>query len=230
MFLLLKRLVFKVNQQSMDYFLDKLKVYDKLINDKENKLKELNELIDNKEKKEKEKEEKQINNNSPVFLYDLKNLSYKDDDIFKKMKEVNNKFNFDDKEIILNFLQNKIDKDTITDYNNYYRVRKILNQDVIFDLLTKKESKQKEEVRKLLGELEFILDDYMKRRKEFNLKQFVTYINKKIDNLDPYIYIYVGNKNENYNDLDKYIKTKYDDSIFKGIKIIYRGKLYDYSI
>ena len=87
MFLLLNKLVFKVNQQSIDYFVDKLKVYDNLIEEKENKIKELNELLDNKNnelnKKDEvkavsNKEKETVNNESQMFLIDnMKNVTYK---------------------------------------------------------------------------------------------------------------------------------------------------------
>lgn len=231
MFLLLKRLIFKINQLSMDYFLDKLKAYDNLIEEKEKKIKELNELINNKEFKLYEKENNvNVTSNNPTFLYDLKDISYKDEDIFKRMKEVNNKFNFSNKKIVSNFLKNNFDMDAIDDYNKYCEVRDKLDSGMVFDILTKKESKQMDMVRGLLGDYGEIFDSFMKDHKKFDLKKFISYLNKIIKQLDPYIYIYVGNKKENYDDINEYIHTEYDDSIFKGIKIIYRGKLYDYSI
>ena len=124
MFLLLKRLIFKVNQQSMDYFVDKLKVYDTLIDEKEKKLDELNGLIENKSQELNKNEEEKDKNNQPIFLYDLGNVIYKDKDIFKKMKDVDKKFTFDNKEILMKFFQNTFDTETVSDYNRYYRVRK----------------------------------------------------------------------------------------------------------
>lgn len=214
----------------MDYFLDKLKAYDNLIDEREKKLEELNELINNKENELNKKEENKDTSNSPIFLYDMKNISYKDNDIFKKMKEVDQKFNFDNRKIIDEFLNNKFDISLIEDYNKYSMVKERFHQDVVFDILTKKESRQIEEVKELLGDYAFMLDDFMKGNKEFHLKKFISYLNQMIEDLDPYIYISVGDKSENYNDMNKYIRTEFDDSIFKGIRIVYRGKLYDYSI
>jgi len=230
MFLLLKRLIFKVNQQSMDYFVDKLKVYDTLIDEKEKKLEELNGLIEHKSQELNKKEEEKDKNNQPVFLYDLGNVIYKDKDIFKKMKEVDKKFTIDNEEILRKFFQNTFDTETVKDYNRYYRVRKKFTQDVVFSLMTQKESTQKEKIKELLGDSGELLDDFMKSNKVFNLKKFISYLNKVIDNLDPHVYVYVGDKNLNYDNLNEYVRTEFDDSIFKGFKIIYRGKLYDYSI
>ncbi len=214
----------------MDYFLDKLKAYDQLVDERENKLKELNELINNKENELNKKEEHPAQENSPVFFYDLQNVKYKDENIFRKMKEVNKKFHFDSKKIVSDFLAHNFDASIIDEYQKYSEVRKKFDQDVIFDILTKKESKQIDEVRSILGDSVSLLDDYLKENKVFHVKKFVSYLNKKINHLDPYVYIYVGDENENYDNLHSYIRTEFDDSIFKGIRIIYRGKLYDYSI
>ena len=230
MFLLLKRLIFKVNQQSMDYFVDKLKVYDNLINEKEKKMDELNGLIENKAQELNNSEEEKDKNNQPIFLYDLGNVIYKDKDIFKKMKDVDKKFTFDNKEILMKFFQNTFDTETVSDYNRYYRVRKKFTQDVMFSLMTKKKNVQREELKELLGDSSELLDDFIKSNKVFDLKKFISYLNKVIDSLDPHVYVYVGDKNLNYDNLNEYIKTVFDDSIFRGFKIIYRGKLYDYSL
>ena len=79
----------------MDYFVDKLKVYDNLIDEKEKKLDELNGLIENKSQELNNSEEEKDKNNQPIFLYDLGNVIYKDKDIFKKMKDIDKKFTFD---------------------------------------------------------------------------------------------------------------------------------------
>ena len=63
-----------------------------------------------------------------------------------------------------------------------------------------------------------------------SLEGFIDYLNELVDLNNPYILIYVGNKNENYDNLSKYIVTKYDAGIYKGIKIVYKNKVYDYSL
>ena len=45
-----------------------------------------------------------------------------------------------------------------------------------------------------------------------------------------YKVIAIAYDSENYNDMNPYIKTIKDESIFKGFRIMYRGKMYDYSL
>ena len=47
---------------------------------------------------------------------------------------------------------------------------------------------------------------------------------------NPKITILVGNKSENYDHLSENIETVFNDKIYRGIKIIYRNKVYDFSL
>ena len=64
----------------------------------------------------------------------------------------------------------------------------------------------------------------------FNMEDFIDYLNRLIELNDPTITVLVPNKNINYDYIDKRIKTKVSDSIYKGIKILYRNKIYDFSL
>ena len=92
MFFFLKRTVVRINQQSKDYFVDKLQAYDDLISQREETLKGLNESIELKQKELLEKQENAVKEEA-VFLYDQKNIDYQDDKIFQKLKKVESRFN-----------------------------------------------------------------------------------------------------------------------------------------
>ena len=73
MFIVLRKTVRIVNDQTKSYFVNKLQGYDDLITDKENKLYELEELIKNKEKGIKEDNNKhqikiKLNDKIPTSL------------------------------------------------------------------------------------------------------------------------------------------------------------------
>lgn len=56
------------------------------------------------------------------------------------------------------------------------------------------------------------------------------YLDQLVDLNSPKITILVGSKNENYDHLSDYIETKYSDKIYRGLKIIYKNKVYDFSL
>ena len=59
---------------------------------------------------------------------------------------------------------------------------------------------------------------------------FGTSLDILIENSNPEIRIVTGLKGVDYNHLNKYINTVYDSNITEGFKIVYRGRVYDYSI
>ena len=71
---------------------------------------------------------------------------------------------------------------------------------------------------------------YMLTNEKINITKFLEYLEIEILKNDPTIYIEVGNKNVNYDYLNNKIKTIYNKKIYKGIKIYYRNRLYDYSL
>lgn len=229
MFLFLKKTIAKINQQSKDFFVDKLQAYDDLINEREEKLKGLKKDIEQKQKKLMEQDDISDGKNR-IFLYDLKNIDYQDDQIFKKMKEIDQRFNIDTVKLVKKFLKENFKKEDVTIYDNYKRYRKEFNQKMVFSLISLRPSEQEKEVKRIMGDLAYIVDDFKKKNKSFETKKFLSYFDKIIDKVDPYVYIYVGSKDENYDALDPFIRTKYDNGIYRGISIIYKGKLYDYSL
>ena len=66
--------------------------------------------------------------------------------------------------------------------------------------------------------------------KDASVDGFMDYLNELLDLNSPNIMVYVGSKSENYDYLSKYIKTVYSKDIYKGIRIIYRKRIYDYSL
>ena len=64
----------------------------------------------------------------------------------------------------------------------------------------------------------------------YSEKDFIDYLNRLIELNDPTVTILVSSNKENYDYIDKKIKTKVSNSIYKGIKILYRNKVYDFSL
>ena len=65
---------------------------------------------------------------------------------------------------------------------------------------------------------------------ENTIENFIDYLDQLVDLNNPEITILVGSKSENYDHLSENIKTVFNDKIYRGIKIIYRNKVYDFSL
>ena len=131
--------------------------------------------------------------------------------------------------MIKRFLDNIKDDGT---YSFCTSLRDKLTSSVVFDLKILEYDMQEEYLKKILNETEFLIyrmyvvisyDDY-------SVDGFLGYLNELVDLNSPNIMVYVGSKYENYDYLSKYIKTIYSKDIYKGIRIIYKKRIYDYSL
>jgi hypothetical protein len=62
------------------------------------------------------------------------------------------------------------------------------------------------------------------------MEDFIDYLNRLIELNDPTVTVLVPSKNINFDHIDNKIKTRVSDNIYEGIKILYRNKVYDFSL
>lgn len=205
------------------YFLDKtgsFKVeYDKHINDDES-----------------------INTND-VFQQSVKNLylvdeknktTYKDSNFKENYRIVKEQMNFDKEHIVLEVID-KINDTKLQDYKTYsiQRLSSQLSFNTIFELSTLNKDEQlsilKDSFDDRVGKF---IDKYldMVTYNKFNLLNFYDYLIQQAKMCDNNIYVKTGWEEDNFNHLGKNIVTVYDEDIIEGIRIIYKDKIYDYSL
>ena len=232
MFLVLRRTVRIVNDQTKSYFVNKLQGYDDLIQDKENKLNEIDELIKDKEKglKEETRDTKVVNgytfDTDVINLYN--NAGYQNNSLIELNKKIDENFVVNYEELVKDFLTLCDDK---KDYDFCLRLRDKFRSDKIYLYKSMLPNEREETYKEILNNEEYMVYETFKlMTNENTVDNFVDYLDQLVDLNNPKVLILVGNKNENYNHLSDYIETKYSDKIYRGIKIIYRGKIYDFSL
>jgi len=231
MFLVLKSTVKKINSQTKLYFVDKAQEYDYMIDKKLDKLSKIKQ--EDKEKElNKEEIDNSINSNNYEFDYKIIDLlnktKYQDKNIFEINKMIDEKFDIDYIGLIKEFLKNIHDDGT---YKFVSDLRKKFDSNTIYQIKILSEQEQMELLKKNLNAKEIqVYKAYLKITNKHNIDSFIDYLNELVDLNSPTITIYVGNKTENYDHLSNYIKTIYSKDIYKGIKIIYKNKIYDYSL
>lgn len=230
MFIILKNTVNKINDQTKLYFVDKLQEYDHLIDEKEKQLTKIDKEI---KEKESQKEEKQLTENKNNYEFDyniidlLNKTKYQDKDIVELTKKINDKFNIDYISIINKFIENIEDNDKI--YNFCINLKNRFTSDIIYQIKTN--GNEEEYLKQLLDNNEQrIYEAFKQTYKNTSIENFINYIIELIDLNNPTILVYVGDKQENYDHLNKHIKTKYTNDIFKGIRVVYKNKMYDFSL
>lgn len=230
MFIVLKNTVTKVNEQTKTYFVDKLQEYDSLIDEKEAKLKKLNEEIKNKKNDNNFNDARRKSGYEfDSEIIDLFNSTdYQDKDVFELSKRIDKNFVIDYEGLIKDFLS-FVKEDN--KYNFCKILRKKFSSKEIYKLKTMVESDRNEYIKTVLTDEELkVYDAYKKITDENTIEGFVNYLDELVDLNNPNITVLVGNDRENYDHLSKYITTKVTDDIYRGIKIVYRNKVYDFSL
>ena len=230
MFLILKKTVRIVNEQTKSYFVNKLQGYDDLITERENKLNEIDELIKNREigKEENKKE----NNGGYAFdtsVIDLFNSTqYQDKNIFELNKKIDENFVVNYEELVKDFLTFCDDS---KDYKFCLRLREKFDSEQIYKFKSMMTSDMEEELKNFLTPKEYKIYDVFKLIiSDHSIENFVVYLDQLVDLNSPKVVILVGSKYENYDHLSEYIETKYNDKIYRGIKIVYKNRVYDFSL
>ena len=229
MFKILKNTVDKVNEQTKTYFVDKLQVYDELIDEKESKLNEINEKLENKKK---ELEKLSDTNSKKNYTFDksiidiMADADYKQSFFNELQKKIDSDFDFDYEKIILEFIEKNVDD---KDYFTCINIKNKFNSKLIYEI--KSQINLEQSILNVLSEEEkYIFLDFKKKNKLKKIEDFLNYLDELLSITSPYIEVQVASSKQNYDHLSKYIKTVVNDSIYKGIKIIYKNKVYDFSL
>ena len=230
MSLILKNAVKQVDEKSKSYFVDKLKEYDYLIDEKEKKLSELeSELL----KRKKGLNDNSLSESGPTYDFDtsiidlLTETNYLDKNIFELNKKIEQKFIINYEDLIKDFLSN-IKGDNRYDF--CVKLRNKFTPDEIYNIELMLPEERNAYLKKTLNEEEYKVYEIYLASNKFNMEDFIDYLNRLIELNDPTVVVLVPNDKVNYDYIDKNIKTKVSDSIYKGIKILYRNKVYDFSL
>lgn len=231
MFIILKKTVKVVNSQTKTYFVDKLQAYDSLIDEKEQKLNEIDELLKNKELGLKD-EEKIVKKDGYDFDYNIIDLfnstEYQNKELLKITRLIEEKFDFDHEKLVKDFLRcvKNVDR-----YDFSLRLKEKFTPSVVYEVKTLLDQELDDYMKILLDSNEYNIYLLFKDLNgKFVIEDFVDYLDRLVDLNNPTITIYVSNKKENYDYLSKHIKTIVSDDIYSGIKIVYKDKVYDFSL
>ena len=229
MFLILKKTVNTVSDQTKTYFVDKLQVYDDLINQKEEKLSEINKELENKKAMLTSDDDNNLKSNYTFDnnIIDMMNkANYKYSDFLELQKKIDNDFQINYENIVKKFVS-EIEIDN--DYILCSTIKEKLNSKVIYELNISPSLEDSMSNYFSKEEMEI----YYRFKKETNLEDinsFINYLDELISVSSPYVLVYVSSPKYNFDHISKYVKTIVSDDIYKGIKIVFKNKVYDFSL
>lgn len=257
-FIILKTVTNRINKKVKVYFIDKLQEYNYLIEQKEAELNRINEIIEKYGKNIPNSNIKEIKNDG-VFSSEieqrLKEMQYyknsdntnridkittpatpkfREDTFFNVYKELRKNFKTNNEKIIKKFEHDhKVNAEELEKYKALINLKQQFNPKIVYDILTLKNEEQYEIVEESISNKEKELIEFENKfnvKNKFNILDMLKFIDEKIKEYDPTIYVYVGDYNLNYDNLGENIKTEYYKNMSEGIIIHYKGKIYDYSI
>lgn len=233
MFLTLKKTVRKINEQSKNYFVDKLQDYDVLIDQKVDELNTIEDKIAQLKKEIPKVTNQGTGATEPVMPvnYNIKVPQYQDREFLANYKKIKEKFEFQPEAVIKDFLDRYVKPDHDQEYLDYKALLSIFDYEMLYRLAIQSE---REQIKYLMDHLSVaqrrILEGYQKGVQHFDILAFRHYLTLRLRELDPTIYVRTGEHGVNYQHISPAIQTEYDEKIYVGITIVYHNKLYDYSL
>ena len=103
-------------------------------------------------------------------------------------------------------------------------------KEILYKIETLLPEERDKYLKELLTDEEYKVYEIFVISNKFNMVDFIDYLNRLIELNNPTVTVLVPNKNINYDYIDSKIKTKVSDNIYRGIKIIYKNKVYDFSL
>lgn len=257
-FFVFKNVIKRINDSAKRYFLEKLQEYNYLIDEKEEKLENLINQINSQERKikneqieddelgtiftseiEKRLEEmkkfkaKMKNKKTSEIIYDIPTPQYREESFFDTYKKLKKDFKVDNEKIIREFLEAHNDENDKENYQVLKEFRKQFTDKTIYECLTLRSEEQFMIVKEVIDEKVSDLIEFNKKfnnKNQFTVTKLIYELEEKIKEYNPNIYVYVGEEDLNYNQINERIRTRSYKNMSEGIIIYYKGKIYDYSI
>lgn len=168
------------------------------------------------------------------MTYNIPNPQYREESFFKNYKELKKKFKVNNEEIIKEFIEkSKKHPEDAKKYKILANFRKQFKENVIYECLTLTSEEQYTLIKEVITAEENKILQFEKNFKNasrFNVTKLISFVEDKMKQCDPTVYVYVGQEDLNYNYLGENVKTRFYKNMSEGVIIHYKGKMYDYSI
>ena len=182
-FFALKKTIDNVNKKGKAFFALKLQDYE----DNKEKSKEV-------AKKEQIEDREHINNNNnsdslKQIIYVSEKKDYEIDDIFKLFKDIDDKFSINYDEIVHQFINN-VHNFNSDRYNSLLKLKEKIEEKDLYKMLVL--NNQDDIISMIKSVNNNLLNEYLMYNPNFDLLNFVNYLDIQIAKADPTIYIFVA--------------------------------------
>ena len=218
-FILFKNIIKRIDENAKKYFVNKMQSYDYILVEKQMKLEEIKNEIEEVKSENKnilkakegyeesddsymfEKNERTKNNeeqessedNRNQLKYNLKEPEYRDTQFFNNYKEIKKIFTVNNEQIIRDFIEKHKNAKEEKEYRVLKKIKEQFNDEAVYGCLTLSIDSQKELLKEVLKEQEkkVINLDKLLKKETFNIKDLIKYIDERMEQIEPTIYIYM---------------------------------------
>ena len=251
-FILFKNIIKRIDDNAKKYFVNKMQDYDYILEEKQTKLEEIKQEIEDIKKINKnivykegiiEKEEKKLikhtSSEEDVFINKKDELKinthfpeYRETQFFNNYKEIKNIFTINNEKTIKDFIKKHKNLQEEKEYKILKELRDEFTDEAIYECVTLEQKDQIKVLSEILSKKAKLILKYddMIKTENFNVRTLIKILDDKLEELEPYIYVYVNGVSSNFDYIDKNIVTKQYKNMSEGIIIKFRNKIYDYSI
>ena len=169
--------------------------------------------LDEEEEEELLRIRKQKQNNT------LKDPDYRDNRFFNNYKELKRLFTVDNEQIVRDFIAKNKNVKEEKEYKTLQNIKEKFDEDAIYGCLTLNSDLKKKVIDEVLTKKEKTILNFEKlsNKNDFTVNDLIDYIDERMEQIEPTIYIYVNGLTTNYNYIDKNIVTKQYSNMSEGI-------------
>lgn len=250
-FILFKNIIKRMDENAKKYFVNKMQDYDYILEEKQAKLEEIKTEIsefeaEHKNILRKDDDEEEIKENKKDITedeiivkkpkkeikYNLNVPEYRETQFFNNYKEVRKTFTVNNEKIIKEFIKEHKNLKEEREYKSLKKLRLKFDEEAIYGCLTLSYIDQIKILNETLTETEKKLVKFneITENKNFNVKTLIKFIDDRMEQIEPTIYIYTNVLDNRYDLINDNIVIKQYNNMSEGIIIKYRNKIYDYSI
>ncbi len=236
MFFVIKRTGDRVNKQVRSYFVKQLEVCDSLYEEMKEQWQTL--PVKTKEALSQEKEGLALSQGDssvlPCTLPDIVEtvgVTYENENFLREYKAVKHEIKINKPGTVLAIMKEESQEQEAAFAYEIMEILEIFNFNTLYDISTLSQKNQELVFREVLNEKQQqLMDAYIAEFGDFDAIEFYDFVKELSFSFGSEFYVKTGEQNENFSNLGQNVVTVHDPSIIEGIKILYRNKMYDYSV
>ena len=158
-------------------------------------------------------------------------VTYQNENFLREYKAVKNKMKIDKNRTLMAVIKEESSESEAAPGHLIADLLHSLSFDTLYKVSTLSSQQQEAIMRDVLNEKQLaFLNAYLGEKERFDVLEFFDFLKELSFSCGGDFYVKTGDLRENFDGLGQNVVTVHDPSIVEGIKIVYRNRMYDYSM